>query len=61
MIHLSFLVGKLTGTKAGILIDHQGREDLPVSRIYIFIEEIVDKSSLEACALSLEDRESGSG
>ena len=57
MIHLSFLIGKLTCTKTGSSIYHCRRHNLHISGFTCFIQEEVDQGTLQPGTLSFINRE----
>ena len=60
MIHLSFLVRKLTGTETGSLIYHYRWLDLKITCICVVVKEEVDEGPLKPCTLALVYRETSS-
>ena len=61
MIHLSLLVGELSGTVGRSLVDNIGGLDFHISGGVGLIEEELDESALQACALTDVDRETRAG
>ena len=61
MVHLAFLVGKLAGAEARILVDHHRRLHFLVAGCSVIVEEEVDERALEFRSLVLIDGETGSG
>ena len=57
MVHLSFLVWKLTCAVARSSIHHRWRHDFCVARLACFIEEEIDKCTLETSTLTFIYRE----
>ena len=61
VIHLSFLVGQLTGAKPGGFVHHVRRLNFGVAGFVRLIEEELNERPLQACALADIYRESGAG
>lgn len=60
-VHLSLLVGKLPGAKAGGFVDHERGHDFNISGGGGLVEEEVDEGALQSGSLAFVDGESGSG
>lgn len=61
IVHLSFLVGQLTGTVSGSGVDHRRRHYFRVAGSTGFVKEEVDKRTLQTRSLSDIDGEAGTG
>ena len=59
MVHLSFLIRKLTGTEAGSGIYHGRRHDFHITGFACLIQEEVYQSTLQLSALSFINRKTG--
>ena len=60
-IHLTLLVGELTGAEAGGFVDHERRLDFEVACIGSAVEEEVDECALQTGTFAFIDRETGAG
>ena len=61
MVHLSFLVRKLSGAVSAGLVDHRRRHDFGISGNTSFIKEEIDEGPLQTGAIALVDRETCTG
>ena len=52
MIHLTLLIGQLTGAIAGCLVDHRRRHDLGITGFACFSEEEIDECTLQTSSLT---------
>ena len=59
MVHLTLLVGQLTGTQTRCLVNHQRGLNLEIASLAGLVEEELDQGTLQACALTHIDGESG--
>ncbi len=61
VIHLTLLVGELSGAVARSLVDHVGGLNLKITGFGSLIEEKLYQSALQFGALPFVDRETGAG
>ena len=61
MIHLTFLVGQLTGAVSRCFVDNSRGHDLKIAGFAGFVEEEVDECALQTCAQSFINGETCAG